>query len=185
MTNTIKQSAEVKMQKSLEALHHEFGKLRTGRAHPGLLEHVMVPYYGNDAPLHQVANISVADARTLMVTPWEKDLVPAIEKAILTADLGLNPATAGTAIRVPVPPLNEQRRKELIKIVRNEAENARISVRNARRDAIGQVKDMVKDKTISEDEQRRFEDSVQKLTDKYIADIDKLLATKEHDLMEI
>ncbi len=185
MTAAIKQTTETRMQKSLDALHHEFGRLRTGRAHTGLLDTVMVSYYGNDTPLSQVASVTIGDARSLLVTPWEKSLVPAIEKAILTADLGLNPVTSGTAIRVPVPALNEERRRDLIKVVRNEAENARISIRNARRDAINQVKDMVKDKTVSEDEQHRFEDAVQKLTDKYIADIDKMLAAKEQDLLEI
>lgn len=185
MTHKVIKDAEVRMQKCIEAFKHEISKLRTGRAHPSLLEHIRVDYYGNETPLSQVANIAVGDARTLTVTPWEKRMVPAIEKAIMTSDLGLNPATSGDIIRVPLPALTEQRRKELIKVVRGEAENARVSIRNARRDANAVLKDLLKDKEIAEDEERRLTDAVQKLTDKFIAEIEQLLTSKETDLMAI
>jgi ribosome recycling factor len=185
MINEIKQETEKRMAKSVESLAHEFAKVRTGRAASGFLDHVMVDYYGNPTPLVQVASITASDARTLMVTPWEKNLIPAIEKAILTSDLGLNPVTAGHVIRVPMPALTEERRKELIKVVRHESEQARVSIRNARRDANQQLKDLVKDKSITEDDERRSSDFIQKLTDKYIVDVDKLLQTKEQDLLEI
>lgn len=185
MINNIKQESEKRMQKTIEALTSDMGKIRTGRANVGILDHVMVDYYGNPTPLTQIANITASDSRTLVVTPWEKSLVSAIEKAILTSDLGLNPATAGAAIRVPMPPLTEERRKELIKVVRAEGEQARVSIRNIRRDANTQLKDLVKDKTISEDDERRAGEVIQKLTDKFIAEVDTLLQDKEKDLLEI
>jgi ribosome recycling factor len=180
-----KKDAEMRMQKSMDALHTELAKLRTGRAHPSLLEQVKVPYHGGESPINQVASVAVADARTLLVTPWEKTLLPVIEKAILTSGLGLNPVSAGTSVRVPLPALNEERRKEMVKIVKAEAENARVAVRNARRDANGELKESLKKKMISEDEERRAQDDIQKLTDKFIAEIDKVLAGKEKELLEI
>lgn len=185
MSEIIRKEAEAKMVKTLEALKNDLSKLRTGRAHPSLLEHIKVDYYGTPTPLSQVANVSVGDARTLMVTPWEKNLIQAIEKAILTAELGLNPSNSGSAIRVPLPPLNEERRKELTKMVKNEGENARVAVRNARRDANNHYKELLKAKTMSEDDERRAQDAMQKLTDKYIAEVDKLLIAKEAELMEV
>jgi ribosome recycling factor len=185
MINEIKQDSEKRMKKTIESLHVDMSKIRTGRANVGLLDHIQVDYYGTLTPLNQVANITASDSRTLLVTPWEKSMVAVIEKAILTSDLGLNPATAGSAIRVPMPPLTEERRKELIKVVRSEGEQGRVSIRNIRRDANNQLKDLVKDKTISEDEERRATDLIQKLTDKYISDIDALLVEKEKDLMEV
>ena len=173
------------MKKGVESLQHELTKVRTGRANAGLLDHVQVDYYGTITPIHQVASVTTSDSRTLLVTPWEKAMVAAVEKAILTADLGLNPATAGNAIRVPMPPLTEERRKELIKVVRHEGEQARVSIRNVRRDANTQLKELVKSKDISEDDERRAADVIQKLTDKYVADIDSVLTQKEKDLMEI
>lgn len=181
----VMKDAEVKMQKSIESFKLEMSKLRTGRAHPSLLDHVRVDYYGNPTPLSQVSNITIGDARTLVITPWEKKMIPAIEKAIMTSDLGLNPATSGELIRVPLPALTEQRRKDLIKVVRSEAENARVSIRNIRRDANTVVKELLKNKEIPEDEGRRLEDSVQKLTDKFSAEVDSLLTAKESDLMAI
>lgn len=185
MINEIKQDAEKRMKKTVEALQHEMSKIRTGRANVGLLDHVMVDYYGNPTPINQVATITSSDSRTLLVTPWEKTMVAAIEKAILTSDLGLNPATAGNAIRVPMPALTEERRKEMIRIVRAEAEQGRVAVRNARRDANNDLKDLVKDKAISEDDERRASEVIQKLTDKYVAEVEEVLAEKEKDLMEI
>ncbi|MCH9715696.1 MAG: ribosome recycling factor [Gammaproteobacteria bacterium] len=185
MSNDIKQDAEKRMQKSVESLRHEMSKIRTGRASPAILDHVRVDYYGNLTPLNQVANVSVADARMLSVIPFEKTMMPVIEKAILTSDLGLNPAPSGNMIRVPMPPLSEERRKEMIKIVRAEAEQGRISVRNVRRDANQQLKEYVKEKLISEDEERRASESVQKLTDKFVAEIDAFLVKKEDELLEI
>lgn len=182
MINDIKIEAEKKMKKAVESLHHEMGKIRTGRANASLLDHVQVEYYGNLTPINQVATINVNDSRTLLVTPYEKTMVPVVEKAILNSDLGLNPATAGNAIRVPMPPLTEERRKEMTKVVRAEAEQGRISVRNIRRDANQKLKN---DPAISEDEERRGSDIIQKLTDKFIAEIDELLSHKEKDLMEI
>lgn len=184
MQKVLKDS-EARMQKSIEAFKHEMSKLRTGRAHPSLLESIRVDYYGNETPLSQVANVTVGDARTLVITPWEKRMTPVIEKAIMASGLGLNPATAGEIIRVPLPALTEERRKDLIKVVRNEAENARVSIRNARRDANTVLKEALKKKEIAEDEERRMTDSVQKLTDKFIAEVDHLLAAKETDLMAI
>ncbi|GAB4393007.1 MAG: ribosome recycling factor [Gammaproteobacteria bacterium] len=181
----IKGQAEQRMEKSIHALQGELAKLRTGRAHASLLDHITVDYYGNETPLHQVASVSVSDPRTLLVTPWEKAMVPAVEKAILNSDLGLNPATAGQAIRVPMPPLTEERRRDLIRVVKQEAENARIAIRNIRRDANNHFKELLKDKTITEDDERRGQDEIQKLTDKFIAQIEKQIAVKEADLMEI
>ena len=183
-TAQITKNAETKMVKSIDALKAELAKLRAGRAHPSLLEHIKVPYYGNDTPLNQIANITIENARTLMVTPWEKNMTQAIEKAIRTAELGLNPATAGQIIRY-LPALNEERRKELIKLVREEAEKARVSIRNIRRDANAELKDLLKEKKISEDDERRAQTNVQKLTDKFVVDVDKVLAEKEKDLMEV
>lgn len=181
----IVKDAETRMRKSIDSYKMEIAKLRTGRAHPGILEHIRIDYYGNEMPLNQVANINATDARTLTITPWEKNLVSVIEKAILNSDLGLNPATAGTVIRVPMPPLNEERRKELIKIVRNEAEAARVSIRNLRRDANAELKELLKGKEITEDEERRLIDEVQKITDKFVAEVDQLTSAKESDLMAI
>ena len=185
MINEIKQDADVSMQKAVEALGSAFGRIRTGRAHPSILDGVMVDYYGSMTPLSQVANVSVDDARTLSVTPWEKNLVPDIEKAIMKSDLGLNPSTAGTVIRLPMPMLTEETRKVFIKQARAEAESSRVSVRNFRRDAISNIKELLKDKEISEDDDRRGQEDIQKLTDKYVAKVDVLLAAKEVDLMEI
>ena len=185
MINDIKQDADERMQKSVEVLGQNFNKIRTGRAHPSILDSVSVDYYGNPTPLSQVANISVLDARTLSVSAWEKNLVPDIEKAIMKSDLGLNPATSGELIRVPMPPLTEETRKGYIKQARNEAEAARVSVRNIRRDAISHVKDLLKEKEIGEDDDRRAQEEIQKITDKHIAAIDKSLVAKEADLMEV
>ena len=185
MIKDIHKDADTRMGKSIEALEHEFHKLRTGRAHTSLLDHIMVSSYGSEMPLTQVASVAVADARMLTVTPWDKNLVQAVEKAILTSDLGLNPATSGTTIRVPLPALTEERRKDMIRVIRHEAEGARVAIRNIRRDAIHHLKDLVKDKEVSEDEERRAEGNIQTLTDKRIAEIDALLAAKEQDLMEI
>ena len=185
MSSDIQQRTTERMKKSIEALKHEFAKIRTGRAHPSLLEHVHVNYYGNDVPLSQVANINAEDARTLAITPWEKKMVQAVEKAILTSDLGLNPSTTGMVIRVPLPPLTEQRRKDLIKVVRHEAENGRVAVRNIRRDANTELKSALKDKQISEDDEKRGGEQIQKLTDQFIKEIDALLNEKEADLLAI
>jgi len=185
MIADIKKNTEQKMSKSLETLKSDFGKVRTGRAHTGILEHVTVDYYGNPTPISQVANLTLSDARTISVQPYEKNMVAAVEKAIRDGGLGLNPATNGNVIRVPMPPLTEERRRDLIKVVRGEAENARVAVRNVRRDANDQLKKLVKDKTASEDEERRAQDDVQKLTDRFIAEIDKALQAKEADLMAI
>ncbi|MDX1497028.1 MAG: ribosome recycling factor [Salinisphaeraceae bacterium] len=185
MIDDILQDADKRMQKSIAALQGEFAKIRTGRAHPSLLDHITVEYYGSEVPLTQVANLSVEDARTLSVTPWEKPMVPVVEKAIISSDLGLNPSTAGTVIRIVLPPLTEERRRDLVKVVRAEAENGRVSVRNARRDANNDLKDLVKEKMISEDDQHRGEAEIQKLTDKYVDQIDSLLADKEEEMMSI
>ncbi|MBU6468177.1 MAG: ribosome recycling factor [Betaproteobacteria bacterium] len=185
MIADVKKTAEQKMSKSIETLKTDLSKVRTGRAHAGLLDHVMVDYYGNPTPVNQVANINLIDARTIGVSPYEKNLLSAIEKAIRDADLGLNPASQGDLIRVPMPALTEERRRDLTKVVKSEAENARVAVRNIRRDAIGQLKDLLKAKSISEDEDRRAQDDIQKLTDKFIAEIDKLLAVKESELMAV
>ncbi len=185
MINDIKKSAEQKMQKSLEVLKVDLGKVRTGRAHTGILDHVQVDYYGSPVPISQVANISLADARTITVQPWEKPMIAKVEKAIRDADLGLNPATNGDVIRVPMPMLTEERRKDLIKVVRGEAESAKVSIRNIRRDANDALKKLLKDKEIGEDDERRAQDEVQKLTDKHIAEVDKVLQAKETDLMAV
>jgi ribosome recycling factor len=185
MIDDIQKRTTERMKKSIEALKHEFAKIRTGRAHPSLLDHIMVSYYGNDVPLTQTANVAVEDARTLTVTPWERSMVQAIEKAIMTSDLGLNPTTAGSVIRVPMPPLTEQRRRDLIKVVRHEAENARVAIRNIRRDANNELKTALKEKQISEDQERRSQEQIQKLTDQYVKDVDALLSEKEADLLAI
>jgi ribosome recycling factor len=178
-------TAEQKMDKTLETLKHDLGKIRTGRAHTGILDHVMVDYYGTPTPIPQVSNVTLIDARTIGVTPWDKKMAGAIEKAIRDSDLGLNPATQGELVRVPMPALTEARRKDLIKLVKTEGENARVAVRNVRRDANNYLKDMLKKKQVSEDEERRAQDDVQKLTDRHIADIDKILQIKETDLMAV
>lgn len=181
----VRKTAEQKMQKSIEALKNDLGKVRTGRAHTGLLDHVMVDYYGNATPVPQIGSVSLLDARTLSVTPWEKKLLPVVEKAIRDADLGLNPSSDGERVRVPMPPLTEERRRDLIKVVRHEAENARVAVRNVRRDANNQLKEMLKKKEIPEDQERKAQDDVQKLTDRFIGEIDKLLQQKEADLLAV
>ncbi|BBT18372.1 ribosome recycling factor [Pseudomonas sp. 1D4] len=185
MINEIKKDAQERMKKTLEALDHAFAKIRTGRAHPSILDSVMVSYYGADTPLRQVANVVAEDSRTLALTVFDKSMIQAVEKAIMTSDLGLNPATAGTTIRVPMPALTEETRKGYTKQARAEAENSRVAVRNIRRDALAQLKDLVKEKEISEDEERRAADEVQKLTDKYVGEIDKALEAKEADLMAV
>lgn len=185
MTAQIKTSAEERMQKSLAALKTDLGKVRTGRAHTGILDHVTVDYYGTPTAINQVAGVTLIDARTIGVTPWEKKLAGAIEKAIRDADLGLNPSTYGETVRVPMPALTEERRRDLIKVVRTEAENARIAVRNIRRDANNMLKDRLKEKAISEDDERRAQEDIQKLTDRYVMEIDKILQQKEADLMAV
>jgi ribosome recycling factor len=185
MIADVKKAAEQKMQKSVEALKTDLGKVRTGRAHTGLLDHIKVDYYGTMMPINQVANVTLADAHTITVQPWEKKMVHPDEKAIRDSDLGLNPATSGDLIRVPMPALTEERRKELIKVVHREAENARGAVRNIRRDAITHLKDLLKAKSVAEDDERRAQEDVQKLTDRYIAEVDKLLHAKEADLMAV
>ncbi|MEK6369181.1 MAG: ribosome recycling factor [Burkholderia gladioli] len=181
----VKKGVEQKMQRSIEAFKNDLAKIRTGRAHTGLLDHVQVDYYGSMVPISQVANLTLADARTISVQPWEKPMVAKVEKAIRESDLGLNPATSGDAIRVPMPALTEERRRELAKVVKSEAETAKVAVRNLRRDANEQLKKLVKDKEISEDDERRASDDVQKLTDKYVAEIDKLAQTKEAEIMTV
>lgn len=185
MIDELKKDAETRMGKSIEALKNDLGKIRTGRAHTSLLDHITLDYYGSQVPLSQVANISVSDARTLAVTPWEKQMVAPIEKAIMTSDMGLNPMTAGEVIRVPLPPLTEERRKDMIKIVRQEGEGAKVAVRNIRRDVLSDFKSLQKDKEITEDEERHAQEDVQKITDRYVAMIDAMLKDKEKDLMEI
>jgi ribosome recycling factor len=181
----IRKSAEQKMSKTVEALKHDLAKIRTGRAHPGLLDHIHVDYYGSMVPLSQVAQIGLGDARTITVQPWEKKMVGVVEKAIRDSDLGVNPASHGDVIRVPMPPLTEERRKELTKVVRHEGENARVAVRNTRRDAITHLKDMLKKKDVSEDDERRAQEEVQKLTDRYVAEIDKVVAEKEKEVLTV
>ncbi|MBK7793373.1 MAG: ribosome recycling factor [Betaproteobacteria bacterium] len=185
MIADIKKTAEQKMAKTVETLKHDLQKVRTGRAHTGLLDHLQVDYYGAPLPITQCANITLADARTIAVQPWEKKMVPVIEKAIRDSDLGLNPATSGDLIRVPMPALTEERRRDLIKVVRHEAENARIAVRNIRRDANEHLKKLLKDHAVAEDDERHAQADVQKLTDRFIAEVDKVLATKEADLMAV
>lgn len=185
MINDIKKDAEERMGKSIDSLRQELKKLRTGRAHPSLLEHITVEYYGSPVPLSQVANVNIDDPRTLAVVPWEKPMVAVVEKAIMQANLGLNPTTAGEVIRVPLPPLTEERRKDMIKLVKSEGEKGKVAIRNIRRDANADLKGLLKDKDISEDEERKAEDDIQKLTDKKISDLDQVLEEKEKDLMEI
>jgi ribosome recycling factor len=185
MIADVKKTAEQKMKKTLETLKADLGKVRTGRAHTGLLDHIQVDYYGTPTPLNQVANVTLIDARTIGVSPWEKKMGQAIEKAIRDSDLGLNPATVGDIVRVPMPALTEERRRDLTKVVRHEAENARVAVRNIRRDANTHLKDLLKQKKVAEDEERRAQDDIQKLTDRHIAEIDKLLEVKEAELMAV
>ena len=185
MIDDIKKDAQNRMQKSVDALRHDLTKVRTGRASTALVDHLKVNYYGSDMPLTQVASVTVSDARSLVITPWEKQMVGPVEKAILASDLGLNPTTAGTVIRINLPALTEERRKELSKLVHNEGENAKIAIRNIRRDANQQVKDLLKDKTITEDDERRSEDEIQKLTDKGIKDVDEVVKAKEQELMAV
>ncbi len=185
MIDDIKKDAAERMGKTVAALENELAKVRTGRAHPSLLDHITVSYYGSDTPLNQVANVTVEDSRTLAITPWEKTMVGPIEKAIMNSDLGLNPNTAGTVIRVPLPPLTEERRKDLIKVVRQEAEHSRVAIRNIRRDANHDLKDLVKEKLISEDDERRGQEIIQNLTDQHIKEVDEVLKQKEEDLMSI
>lgn len=185
MIADIKKSAEEKMKKTLETLKTDLGKIRTGRAHIGLLDHVLVDYYGTPTPINGVANVTLLDARTIGVTPWEKKMVGVVDKAIRESDLGLNPAIVGETVRVPMPALTEERRRDLIKVVHKEAESARVAVRNIRRDANNHLKDLLKQKKLAEDEERRAQEDVQKLTDRYVAEIDKALAAKEADLMAV
>jgi ribosome recycling factor len=184
MINDIKKEAEQRMQRGIEALKEEMRRLRTGRAHAGLLEHVMVEYYGSNVPVKQTANVSVEDARTIVVTPWEKNMVSAVEKAIINAGLGLNPVTAGQVIRVPLPPMTEERRRDLVKVVRQQAETGRVALRNVRREALADLKDLLKEKLITEDEEHRGQEEIQKLTDRYVALIDAQLKEKESEIME-
>lgn len=185
MIDDIKKDAAERMGKTVAALEHELAKVRTGRAHPSLLDHITVSYYGSETPLNQVANVTVEDSRTLAITPWEKTMVGPIEKAIMNSDLGLNPNTAGTVIRVPLPPLTEERRRDLIKVVRQEAEHSRVAIRNIRRDANHDLKDLVKEKLISEDDERRGQEIIQNLTDQHIKEVEEVLKRKEEDLMSI
>jgi ribosome recycling factor len=185
MIEDIRKDAATRMKKSVESLKHDFAKIRTGRAHTSLLDHLTVEYYGSEVPLSQVANVGVEDSRTLTVTPWEQPMVGKVEKAIMTSDLGLNPATSGTVIRVPLPALTEERRKDLIRVVRHEAETGRVAIRNIRRDALHTLKELLKEKEISEDDERRAETEIQKLTDQYVATMDEMLAEKEQDLLSI
>ena len=185
MINEIKTDADTRMKKTLESLKNDLAKIRTGRAHPSLLDSVTVDYYGSEVPLSQVANISILDSRTLSLTPWEKPMVKVIEKAIMASDLGLNPSTTGDLIRIPLPPLTEERRKDLTKVVRKEGEGSKVAIRNIRRDANGSLKELLKEKEIAEDEERKAQDVVQKLTDEHVKKVDELLKVKEKDLMEI
>jgi ribosome recycling factor len=185
MLQDIKQDADNRMAKSVEALRSELKKLRTGRAHTSLLDHITVEYYGSQVPLSQVANVGVEDSRTLTITPWDRQMVAVVEKAILTSDLGLNPATAGTVIRVPLPPLTEERRRDMVKVVKHEGENAKVAIRNIRRDALHHVKELLKEKEITEDDDRRAHDEIQQLTDKHIAVVDKVVEEKEQEVLEV
>jgi ribosome recycling factor len=185
MINELKEDAETRMGKSVASLKNDLTKLRTGRAHTSLLDHITVEYYGSEVPLSQVANISVLDSRTLSVSPWEKPMVQAIEKAIMNSDMGLNPATTGELIRIPLPPLTEERRKDMIKLVRAEGEGAKVAIRNIRRDVLSDIKALLKEKEITEDEERQAQDEIQKITDKYVKQVDEALDVKEKDLMEI
>ena len=181
----VKKNTEQRMHKSLDALKADMGKVRTGRAHAGLLDHISVDYYGSQMPIPKVANVSLLDARTLGVSPWEKKMLGAIEKAIRESDLGLNPASQGDMVRVPMPALTEERRRDLIKVIKHEGENAKVAVRNARRDANHALNELLKSKSVSEDEERRAQEEIQKLTDKHIADIDRMIAAKEAELMAV
>jgi ribosome recycling factor len=185
MLDDIKKDAITRMQKCVQNFQGDLRKLRTGRAHPSLVEHLKVDYYGSDVPLQQVANISIEDARTIVVSPWEKNTVQAIEKAIFKSDLGLTPMTAGMVIRIPLPPLTEERRRDITKVVKQDAENARVSVRNVRRDVLGDVKELLKEKMISQDDERKAQEEIQKLTDKHVGDIDQLLAAKEKEILQV
>jgi len=185
MIEDIFKETKAKMEKTVAAIKQELAKIRTGRAHPSLLDHIRVPYYGSEVPLSQVANVAVEDARTLAITPWERNMIPVVEKAIMESDLGINPQTAGTVIRVPLPSLTEERRRELVKVARHEAEQGRIAIRNIRREANHELKEALKEKLITEDEERRAEERIQKLTDQYIEKIDQLLAEKEKDLLSL
>jgi ribosome recycling factor len=185
MLDDLKKDAATRMTKCVQTFQGDLKKLRTGRAHPSLIEHLKVDYYGSEVPLQQVASIAVEDGRTLVISPWEKNIVQAIEKAIFKSDLGLTPMTAGTVIRIPMPPLTEERRREITKVLRHDAENARVAVRNVRRDVMNDIKDKLKKKLVSQDDERRAETDVQKLTDKHVADIDSLLAAKEKEVMQI
>ena len=185
MIDEIIDDAQVRMKKSVESLQVNLAKVRTGRAHPSLLEHIMVDYYGSDTPLNQVASIGVEDARTLTVTPWERPMVQAVEKAIMKSDLGLNPNSAGSVIRIPMPQLTEERRRDLVKVVKNEGENAKVAIRNIRRDANSDFKSLEKDKDISEDEEHRAQNDIQKLTDQFVKNVDAVVAVKEEDLMKV
>ena len=185
MLNELKSDAQQRMQKCVQVFTGDLRKLRTGRAHPSLVEHLKVDYYGSDVPLQQVANISIEDARTIVISPWEKQTVQAIEKAIFKSDLGLTPMTAGTVIRVPLPPLTEERRRDITKVVRADAENARVSIRNVRRDVLTDVKELLKEKMISQDDERKAQEEIQKLTDKHVAEVDQLLAGKEKEILQV
>ena len=185
MIEEIQQDARDRMGKSIESLKQSLSKVRTGRAHPSLLDHLTVDYYGSEVPISQVANISVEDARTLMVTPWEKQMVQVIEKAIIKSDLGLNPATAGTVMRIPMPPLTEESRRNLVKIVRQDGEGAKVAIRNIRRDANHDLKELLKEKEISEDDDRKAQDDIQQITNQYVAEVDKVIGEREAELMEI
>ena len=185
MLKEIIKDADIRMDKSVAAFKDELNKIRTGRAHTSLLDHITVEYYGSDVPLNQVASVGVEDARTLTVSPWDKQMVSAVEKAIISSDLGLNPATAGMVIRVPLPALTEERRRDLVRVVRHEAENARVAIRNIRRDAIHHVKELLKEKEITEDDERRSEEEIQGLTEKHVAQVDEILTAKEGELMEV
>ena len=185
MIDELKEDAEIRMGKSVASLQNDLTKLRTGRAHTSLLDHITVEYYGSEVPLSQVANISVLDSRTLSVSPWEKPMVQAIEKAIMNSNMGLNPATTGELIRIPLPPLTEERRKDMIKVVRAEGEGAKVAIRNIRRDVLSDIKSLLKDKEITEDDDRQAQEDVQKITDKYVKQVDEALVIKEKDLMEI
>jgi ribosome recycling factor len=185
MLDDIKKDAVTRMTKCVQNFQSDTKKIRTGRAHPSLVDHLKVDYYGNDVPLQQVANIAVEDGRTLVISPWEKTVVQAIEKAIFKSDLGLTPMTAGTVIRIPMPPLTEERRRDITKVIRHDAENARVAIRNVRRDVMSDVKDALKEKLISQDDERRAETEIQKLTDKHIADVEALLAAKEKEIMQV
>ena len=185
MLEDVKKDATVRMQKCVAAFKEQLKKMRTGRAHTSLIEHIKVDYYGSEMPLNQVANIATEDARTLTVSPWEKAMVPVIEKAIYKSDLGLTPMTAGTIIRIPMPPLTEERRRDITKVLRQDAEGARVAVRNVRRDVMGDVKELLKEKLISQEEERKAEGDIQKLTDKHVADIEQLLTAKEKEVMQV